>query len=351
MNSAFNSIWQSIKQIPYWLSYSTLQEFSWERGWLLPFILAVPLLFFIRWLFNVRFRQTFQIHFTTEIKTFSFANYLRFLPDIILSCFLACLIIVLARPQKHNKMVENKSEGIDIMLAIDISESMLIEDFKPNRLESAKKVALKFINGRKHDRIGLVVFSGEAFTVCPLTNDYALIKEQINNLHHNMIAASGTVMGNALASALNRLRETYAKSKVIILIGDGANIEGEIDPITAAKLCSAFGVKVYGIGVGKDGDVPYRDEKGEIHFMKNTLDETTLRKISYETNGQYFRADNKESLDHIFAKINKLEKTEIYTETYIDTQDYYSNYLKIAILFFLVWLLLKSTFLSNVLED
>jgi Ca-activated chloride channel family protein len=258
----------------------------------------------------------------------------------------------LARPQKTNEKVEQWTEGIDIMIALDISQSMQIEDFKPNRLQAAKDVARDFINGRKQDRIGLVVFSGDAFSLAPLTTDYDLLKNYLEDINFEMIESRGTAIGSALAVLTNRMRESDTKSKVGILISDGDNTAGNIDPITSAELAAAYGIKLYTIVVGKEGMVPYgKDFFGRPQMVENTVDETTMRKIAEIGTGEFFRVTDNEALVNVFKRIDQYEKAEIKENRFKDTSDFYFIYLRWAILFFLLWLLLKSSFLSNVLQD
>jgi Ca-activated chloride channel homolog len=279
-------------------------------------------------------------------------NLFRFLPEIILSLVLILILIALARPQRTNEKVEQWTEGIDIMLALDISQSMQIEDFKPNRLEAAKDVARDFIKGRKQDRIGLVVFSGDAFSLAPLTTDYDLLKNYLNDINFEMIESRGTAIGSALAVVTNRMRESESKSKVCILISDGDNTAGNIDPITAAELAGAFNIKLYTIVVGKEGMVPYgKDFFGRPQMVENTVDESTMRKIAELGNGEFFRVTDNEALKNVFKRIDQYEKAEIKENRFKDTSDFYFVYLKWAIVLFLLWLLLKSSFLSNVLQD
>ena len=346
-----NTFYLYLKKSIHWLNPDTLKRFEWENPLYLYLIAAMPLLFVIRWLLDIRFRQKLDFAFFSPVVKIHWITLLRFIPNILFGLFISMILIALARPQLSNQTIEQTSEGIDIILALDISESMTIADFKPNRLEAAKKVALEFVKGRKHDRIGLVVFSGEAFSLAPLTTDYELTKSLISEINYKMISKSGTAIGNALAVGLNRLKEANSKSRVIILISDGANVEGTIDPKTAAKLNHALNVKIYTIGVGKDGEVPYKDEKGVVTIIKNTLDESTLRDIANITQGQYFRASDNTALETIFKKINKLEKAAIKENKFRDTKDYYHPYLYFAAALFLMWLLLKSTFIANPLED
>jgi Ca-activated chloride channel family protein len=237
---------------------------------------------------------------------------IRFIPEIVLSLVVILILIALARPQRTNEKVEQWTEGIDIMLALDISQSMQIEDFKPNRLEAAKDVARDFIKGRKQDRIGLVVFSGDAFSLAPLTTDYDLLKNYLDDVSFEMIESRGTAIGSALAVVTNRMRESESKSKVCILISDGDNTAGNIDPITSAELAGAYNIKLYTIVVGKEGMVPYgKDFFGRPQLVENTVDESTMRKIAEIGSGEFFRVTDNEALKNVFKRIDQYEKAEI----------------------------------------
>lgn len=340
--------WYSLE----WFSPTVLRGFTWENPLFLYGILGVPLLFIIRWLSRYYFNQKLPVALVKSDLKSSPLNLFRFLPEIILSLVLILIIVALARPQRTNEKVEQWTEGIDIMIALDISQSMQIEDFKPNRLEAAKDVARDFINGRKQDRIGLVVFSGDAFSLAPLTTDYDLLKNYLNDISFEMIESRGTAIGSALAVVTNRMRESESKSKVCILISDGDNTAGNIDPITAAELAGAYNIKLYTIVVGKEGMVPYgKDFFGRPQMVENTVDESTMRKIAELGNGEFFRVTDNEALKNVFKRIDQYEKAEIKESRFKDTSDFYFVYLKWAIMLFLLWLLLKSSFLSNVLQD
>ncbi len=340
--------WHSLE----WFTPTVLRGFTWENPLFLYGILGVPLLFIIRWLSRYYFNQKLPVALVKSDLKSSPLNLFRFLPEIILSLLLILIIVALARPQRTNEKVEQWTEGIDIMLALDISQSMQIEDFKPNRLEAAKDVARDFINGRKQDRIGLVVFSGDAFSLAPLTTDYDLLKNYLNDINFEMIESRGTAIGSALAVVTNRMRESESKSKVCILISDGDNTAGNIDPITAAELAGAYNIKLYTIVVGKEGMVPYgKDFFGRPQMVENTVDESTMRKIAELGNGEFFRVTDNEALKNVFKRIDQYEKAEIKESRFKDTSDFYFVYLKWAIMLFLLWLLLKSSFLSNVLQD
>jgi Ca-activated chloride channel family protein len=335
-----------------WFSLATLRSFSWEHPELLLALIVVPFLFVARWLIRYYFNQKLPVAVSQKDLHSSPVNFIRLVPEFLLMLALMLILTALARPQKTNEKVEQWTEGIDIMIALDISQSMQIEDFQPNRLEAAKKVALDFIQGRLQDRIGIVVFSGDAFSLAPLTTDYDLLRSYIAEITFEMIENRGTAIGSAMAVVTNRMRESESKSKVCILLSDGDNTAGNIDPITAAELASAYGIKIYTIVVGKEGLVPYgKDFFGRPSMIENTIDETTLRKMAQVGGGEFFRATDNQALRQVFAKIDQYEKAEIKETRFKDTSDYYFIYLQWAVGFFLLWLLLKSTFVSNVLQD
>lgn len=335
-----------------WFRWETLQNYAWQYPNLLLVLLFLPILFILRWLLNFRLRQKLTVAFPKKQLKWNPISLLRFIPDVFLTLFLALIILSLARPQKTNEKVEQWTEGIDIMLVVDISESMLIEDFRPNRLEAAKKVAHDFVAGRLNDRIGLVVFSGEAFSLSPLTTDYALLKNYIDEIDFKLIESRGTAIGSALGVATNRLRESKAASKVLILLSDGDNTAGNLDPIMAAELAHAYDIKMYCVAIGREGRVPFgKDFFGRTRYIENTLDETTLRNIASIGEGEFFRVSDNQAMEEVFRKIDEYEKAEIKETRFKDTTDYYSVYLTWAIIFFLGWLLLKTTFVSNILQD
>lgn len=240
--------------------------------------------------------------------------YLRHLPFALRAAAFGLLVVALARPQQIEQNVRTSSEGIDIMLAIDVSGSMLARDFKPDRITAAKEVAGSFIADRYGDRIGLVAFAGEAFTQSPLTTDQSTLQTLLARIRSGLIE-DGTAIGNGLATAINRLRESDAKSKVIILLTDGVNNQGQIAPMTAAEIAKAQGIRVYTIGVGTEGMAPYPaiDMFGNLTFVnqKVEIDEKVLKAISDMTGGRYFRATDKEKLKAVYDEINQLEKSKI----------------------------------------
>jgi Ca-activated chloride channel family protein len=346
MDSLFPNNWFSIK----WFNVYELFKYEWENEYILLLLLSIPLFLLIKLLFkNNNFIEV-------SIPSYNLIKYkfslLRLIPNSIFILSIIYIIISLARPQKSNEKVEKWSEGIDIMLVIDISESMQIEDFKPNRLESAKSVAKEFINGRFQDRIGLVVFSGESYSRCPLTTDYILLNEYVDEISFDLISSRGTAIGSAIAIATNRMRESKSKSKVLILLSDGDNTAGNIDPVTSAQIAKAYGIKIYSIAIGKNGKVPFgKDYFGRTRYVENSLDEKNLREIATITNGKFYRASNNSSLENIFKVIDEFEKTEIKENRYKNTVDYYQYYLLWSIILFLFYILLKSTFINNIIKD
>ncbi|MCX8492562.1 MAG: VWA domain-containing protein, partial [Cyclobacteriaceae bacterium] len=340
---SFLDPWYSLE----WFTPSVLRGFTWEKPLFLYVMFAIPLLFILRWLSRYYLNQKLPVALVKSDLKSSPLNLIRFFPEIVLSLVIALLLTALARPQRTNEKVEQWTEGIDIMIALDISQSMQIEDFKPNRLEAAKDVARDFIKGRKQDRIGLVVFSGDAFSLAPLTTDYDLLKNYLNDISFEMIESRGTAIGSALAVVTNRMRESESKSKVCILISDGDNTAGNIDPITSAELAGAYSIKLYTIVVGQEGMVPFgKDFFGRPQMVENTVDESTMRKIADIGGGEFFRVTDNEALKNVFKRIDQYEKAEIKESRFKDTSDFYFIYLKWAILFFLLWILLKSSFLS-----
>ncbi len=272
------------------------------------------------------------------------------LPFILRMIVLFLLILALSRPQTISKTQDVEVETIDIMIALDISGSMLAEDFKPNRMEAAKRTALEFIDMRPLDRIGMTVFSGESFTVCPLTTDHALIKELGQGVHTGMVR-DGTAIGDGLANAINRLRESRAISKVIILLTDGINNTGVIDPLTAAEIATMYDIRVYTIGVGSDGKVPYPFQTPYgVHYqdVEIPVDEELLKQIADMTGGKYFWANTPDKLEKVYEDIDKLERTKIEVEEYTRRTDKYYYFALLALAFFVIELTLRYTLLRSI---
>lgn len=338
---------------PEWFLPSSIRSFDWEMSFLLPLLLVVPAIFLIKWLVGTQIKQKLAVALPKKDIGTSWTSYLRVIPNLLFAMALMLMIVAMARPQRTNEQVEQWTEGIDIMLVIDISESMQIEDFQPNRLEAAKRTARTFISGRFQDRIGLVIFSGDAYSLSPLTTDYDLLYKFIEeDIDFKRIENRGTAIGSAIATATNRMRESDAASKVMILLSDGDNTAGNIDPITAAELAAAYSIKIYSIGIGKEGKVPFgKDFFGRPQMVDNTLDETNLREIARIGEGQFYRVSDGEALSNVFSLIDQYEKAEIKETRYKNTTDFYPIYLNWALVFFLLYILSKSTFVSNVLED
>ena len=280
----------------------------------------------------------------------SWKIYLRHVPFLLRMVLIALLIVVLARPQSTNSWQNSSTEGIDIMLAMDISSSMLAQDLKPNRLEAAKDVAASFINGRQNDNIGLVVFAAESFTQCPLTTDHTVLLNLFKDIQPGIIQ-DGTSIGLGLANAVSRIKDSQAKSKVIILLTDGVNNAGEIAPVTASEIAKTFGVRVYTIGVGTQGEAPYPFQTAfgiQYQNVPVEIDEPTLKQIAATTGGQYFRATDNASLKAIYEEIDQMEKTKISVQEYSKKQEEYMQWALLVLLLLLVEVLLKNTLLRNI---
>lgn len=277
--------------------------------------------------------------------------YLRHVPFALRTTAFALMIVAFARPQDVERLSHSNTEGIDIMLSIDVSGSMLARDFKPDRITAAKEVAGSFIADRYGDRLGLVVFAGEAFTQSPLTTDQGTLQTLVSRIRSGLIE-DGTAIGNGLATAINRLRESEAKSKVIILLTDGVNNRGSITPMTAAEIAHAQNIRVYTIGVGSEGMAPYPaiDMYGEMTFIqqKVEIDEKTLQMIAEMTGGRYFRATDKEKLQAIYDEINQMEKSKVeVTERYL-YHELFAGWLLAALALLIIEFLLSSLLLKRI---
>ena len=346
----------------HWFNPSVWQQFQMAQPLALTLIPGILLLFLVRQYLHKNAQQRLNMSLNTTRTRQQTARSLvslgRYLPAISLFIGMSLLLIALARPQLVREQREEQSEGIDIMLAMDVSASMGETDLPPTRLAAARRVAQAFVNGRKNDRIGLVVFAGEAFSLCPLTTDYGLLKQYLSELNDRMIRTSGTAIGDALARCINRMRDrpvssadtsrTEAdrrkinRSKIIILLSDGDNTAGNIDPITAARLAKVFTIRLYTIAVGR----PVTSSSKAV-----TVDEGILKTIATIGNGSFFRATDTGRLRAVFDQINRLEKAPIRVRVYEDVQDYYRIYLYWGIVFLLIALSLKNTIFGNVLED
>ena len=271
---------------------------------------------------------------------------LSYVPTVLNFLIIGLLIVAIARPQTTSENEKTEKEGIDIVLAMDISGSMEACDFKPNRLEAAKNVASEFIQAREDDRMGIVLFAGESFTQCPLTSDHPTLINLMSQVKNGIIE-DGTAIGLGLANAVARIKDSKAKSKVVILLTDGMNNCGEIEPVTAAEIAAGYGIRVYTIGVGTNGEAPYPmvDVWGR-KFYQNVpveIDESTLTKISKITDGKYFRATNNQALKDIYAQIDKLEKTKMESMTISHVHEKFYPFLILALVLLTLKIVLRYT--------
>lgn len=314
-------------------------------GYLFLLFLLIPIVFWYFWEMR-KSDASVQISTHKTIRDFpkSFRIYFLHVPFVLRVIAIALLIIALARPQISNQWRTEKTEGIDIMMALDISSTMLAEDLRPNRLEVAKNVATEFILARPNDNIGLVVFAGQSFTQCPLTTDHAVLVNLFKSVEYGMIE-DGTAIGLGLANAVNRMKDSPTKSKVIILLTDGSNNRGEIAPATAAEIARTFGIRVYTIGVGSHGQVriPVQTPMGIQYVTTDSeFDETTLKDIAQVTGGEYFRATNAAALRSIYQQIDELEKTKIRVQEYSKKTESYGLFVLVAFLCVLLEILIRN---------
>jgi len=328
--------------------YNWLQHIEFKYTWVLPLLLALPVIvwFYYR---TPRFRKSaVTVTSAEKFRVRSFRNSLVNLPFWLRIMALACIITALARPQVKNVSSKNRGQGIDIVLCMDVSGSMLAADFYPSRLDVSKQMAAGFVEQRPIDQIGLVIFSGESFTQFPLSTDHAALLEQIRSIRSGMLI-DGTVIGEGLATSVERLSSSKSKSKVIILLTDGNEQPPEtriVDPITALEIAKAKRVKVYTIGMGTLG-AGVSQHGGSTERQSGFLDETLLRKIASETGGAYFRATDKESLRQVYSQIDRLEKSEIEVVTKTRYAEYFIYFIAAALFFLALDLILRLTVLRT----
>lgn len=280
----------------------------------------------------------------------SYKNYIIHLPFILRILALICIIIVLARPQRTDSWKNSEIEGIDILMTVDVSTSMLAEDLKPNRLEAAKDVAAEFINSRPNDNIGLVIFAGEAFVQCPLTSDHKMVLNLFETIKAGLVE-DGTAIGMGIANAVTRLKDSQAKSKVIILLTDGSNNKGDISPLTAAEIAKTFGIRIYTVGVGTNGMAPYPYPIGNTIKYVNVpveIDEDVLKQIAGTTDGKYFRATSTDKLKEVYQEIDQLEKTKLNVKEFSSKSEEYKIFALIAFLLILAEVVLRNTILKRI---
>ncbi len=280
----------------------------------------------------------------------SYSTWLRHILFALRTIAITLLVIVLARPQTTDKFQNTSTEGIDIMLTLDISGSMLARDFKPDRLEASKNVATEFISGRPYDRMGLVVFSGESFTQCPLTTDHAVLINLMREIQSGMIE-DGTAIGNGLATSISRIKDSEAKSKVIILLTDGVNNRGDIAPSTAADIAKTYGIRVYTIGVGTMGTAPYPVQTPygiQYQNMPVEIDEPVLKEIASKTGGRYFRATDNNKLLEVYSEIDKLEKSKIDVRQFIRKEEKFFMPAMMIFILLVLEILVRTTVYRNI---
>ena len=323
-------------------------------GYLFLLLLLIPVVGWYIWKLR-NARASVQLSSTDSLRRQpkSLRVWLIHVPFALRVMVITLLSLALARPQLSNRWQSESTEGIDIMMALDISGTMLGEDLKPNRLEAAKTVATDFVLSRPNDQIGLVVFAGESFTQCPLTTDHAVLVNLFQSVKFGMIE-DGTAIGLGLANAVNRMKDSETKSKVVILLTDGSNNRGDIDPMTAAEIAKTFNIRVYAIGVGsysQEVRVPIHTPYGvQYGTMSSEFDESTLRNIAQMTGGEYFRATDNNSLKAIYQQIDQLEKTKIRVREYSKRTEHFAPFLLAALLCLLMEVLIRFFVLRTVAE-
>lgn len=320
-----------------------------ELLWLL---LLIPVMIFYFFRVKRHTRPRIQISTTEAFRNYkpTIRQRLVNLPIILRIICVTFLIVAIARPQTSSSGSNVTTEGITVVVALDISTSMLAEDFKPNRIEAAKKVAMDFITGRPNDLIGLVIFSGESFTQCPVTSDHSVLLSLIREIKPGMLE-DGTAIGDGLATAVARLKDAKTTSKVAVLITDGVNNAGSVPPLTASEIANTFGVRVYSIGVGTRGMAPYPFQTPfgtQYQNMEVQIDEALLTKIAETSGGKYFRATNNKKLEAIFNEIDQMEKSKVEVTKFSRYSDEYLPYAMAAFILFMLELILRYTWLRSI---
>ena len=320
------------------------------------FLLLVPVVLYAVW-YVLRFRQSLPSLRVPDTEKYAqvprtFRLYLLHLPFLLRLAVMSLVICILARPQSRHSWSNTDVEGIDIMLAVDVSTSMLAQDFKPNRVEALKEIAQRFIERRPNDNIGLTVFAGEAYTQCPLTIDHVMLMNLYNSVDGRMawdsrVIDDGTAIGDGIMNAILRLKDSEAKSKVIILLTDGVNNSGNISPLTAAEIAKKYGIRIYTIGIGRNGMAPYPLPTGGTAMYPVEIDEAAMTKISTETGGQYFRAQKNSELDAIYQDIDKMERTKFSVKQFSRRTELYLPFAQLAFVLFLLEILLRTVVLKR----
>ncbi len=323
-----------------------LNTISFASPWVLWLVLLLPLTI---WWYVTRSNSSQAGLKVSSLKSFqgisSWKNLFRHAPFVCRLLAMALIIVAMARPQTKNEEQRAEGEGVDIILCIDVSGSMTAQDFTPNRMEAAKAVAVNFVANRLTDRIGIVIFSGESFTQCPLTTDKAVLTSAIENIRNGLLE-DGTAIGDGLSTSVDRLRTSKSKSKVVILLTDGENNGGLIGPINAKEIAKAFGIRVYTIGVGTEGYAPFpiKTDLGVIiQQQKVTIDEKLLKEIAGETGGKYFRAKDNSGLENIYNEIDGLEKSKVEITTITRYTEKFFPYVIMALVLLLLELVLRFT--------
>ena len=315
-------------------------------------LLLIPVIIWLGWRQRNRNNASFRLTTTVGLTNMRPGLRVRLRPVLVVLrvITLIFLTIALARPQSSNTTETIDSDGIDIVLSIDISGSMLAEDLKPNRIEAAKKVALDFVDRRENDRIGLVIFSGESFGQCPVTIDHNVLKDQISQIKSGMLV-DGTAIGDGLATAVDKLRNTKGKSRVVILMTDGVHNMGQVSPSDALEIAKVFKVRVYTIGLGTMGQAPYPQQTPfgmQKIMMPVQIDEPLMQKIAKETGGNYYRATNNKSLENIYSQIDKLEKSKIETSSFKHYAELFFPFALIALIALALEILLRNTVFRSI---
>jgi Ca-activated chloride channel homolog len=330
--------------------YDWISNIHFAKPWFFALFAVLPVLVFFYFRPVLRTQGTLLV---SGIKAFgngrSWRTIFRHALFILRLLSLSCIIVALARPQTGSEQQQTSGEGIDIVFCLDISGSMLAQDFTPSRMEAAKEVASEFIDRRPTDRMGLVIFAGESFTMCPLTTDHAVLKSQLYNVQSGLLE-DGTAIGSGLATGVERLRSSLSKSKVIILLTDGENNGGSIDPSTAREIAKSYGVRVYTVGMGTEGyaPVPVQTSSGIVmQREKVSIDEKLLTQIANETGGRYYRATDNQSLDAIYKEIDQLEKSKFQVTTFTHYTEKFFPFVLAAIMFLVLEWILRFTLLRK----
>ncbi len=337
----------------YWFLPSTFKGYDWGNPYYLFGALGIPLVFFLSGILHKKSQQKLILAFVYINTKTKWTSYLRFLPQISTALGMLMIVVALARPQKTTIITEKTAEGIDIVIALDVSTSMMSSDIKPSRLEVAKDVARNFIKAREFDKIGLVVFAGDAYFLSPLTTDYDALYQYIDSIKEGIVPITGTAIGKALGRCINLMRASKSKTKIAILISDGDNTAGELDPLTAARLAKVFNIKAYTVAVGSltKRAVSTTDTTNVASNASVAVDESQLKEISQTADGKFFRAMDAEGLKQIFVQIDKLEKVPVKIKKRKETNEMMAAYIKWAMVFLLFALALRATFIGNILED